>query len=109
MGPLLSPFYSGSPNSPLSAPPVAPAEAAKQIFSPTESADQPPWDGSGLEFSGDIKHHESQRLRAVYEAVKNTRQAITGALLLKTPPPQGKFLLGMDREGCGCLASGMGH
>jgi hypothetical protein len=55
------------------------AEAAKQIFSPTESASQPPWDGSGIEFSGSIKHHENaQRLRAVYEAVKSTRQAITG-------------------------------
>ena len=57
---------------------VLSAEAAKQIFSPTESADSPPWDGTGLEFSGSIQHHESQRIRAMYEAVKSTREAITG-------------------------------
>ena len=55
------------------------ADAAKQIFSPATTGDEPPWSGSGSPFSGGISHHESaDRLRAMYQAVRSTREAITG-------------------------------
>ena len=59
------------------------AEAAQQIFSPQNTGEQPPWEGSGSAFTGSISHHETAsenatRLRAVYSAVRSTREAITG-------------------------------
>ena len=59
------------------------AEAAKQIFSPQNTGEQPPWEGSGSAFTGSIAHHQTSsenaaRLRAVYSAVRSTREAITG-------------------------------
>lgn len=55
------------------------ADAARQIFSVQDSPDMPPWGGSGSSFSGSISHHEdAARLRAVYQAVKSTRESITG-------------------------------
>jgi hypothetical protein len=53
------------------------SEAASGVFKPT--ADTVPW--SGGEFTGQIRHDaEYQRLKRVYEVVRNTRQQLSGCM-----------------------------